>query len=169
MVVRITSISMGIALILLTFSATASLASYCGPDPGCAPPVKVAMRGPGMPYGGPAMAGPRSMYGPAGCPPACPPPSCAPACPPPCPPPSCAPPPCPPPMCQQRGCFNPIGCIFDILTLPLRIFGGWGGDQASCAPPSCMPMAPPSCAPPCPPPVCKVKPPRGGFRPMMPY
>jgi|GEM_PF-5628001 len=157
MVVRITSISLGIALILLTFSATASLASYCGPQ-GC-PPVKVQVRGPGMPYGGPAMAGPRPMYGAPGCPPACPPPSCA--------PPAC-PPPCPPPSCEQRGCFNPIGCIFDLLTLPLRIFGGWGGDQA-CAQPSCMPMAPPSCMPPCPPPVCKVKPPKGGFRPMMPY
>ena len=62
MVVRITSISLGITLILLTFSATASLASYCGPDPGCAPPLKVNVRGPGMPYGGPAMAGPRPMY-----------------------------------------------------------------------------------------------------------
>ncbi len=166
MVVRITSISLAIALILLTFSTTASLASYCGPDAGC-PPVKVQMRGPGMPYGGPAMAGPRPMYGAPGCPPACPPQSCAPACPPPCPPPSCAPPPCPPPTCEQRGCFNPIGCIFDLLTLPFRLFSGWGGDQATCAPPGCMPM--PSCAPPCPPPVCKVKPPRGGFRPMMPY
>ncbi len=163
MVVRITSISLGITLILLAFSATVSLAAYCGPDPGCAPPLKVAARGPGMPYGGPAMAGPRPMYGAPGCPPPCPPPSCAPAC----PPPTCGPPPCPPPMCEQRGCFNPIGCIFDLLTLPLRIFG-WGGEQTSCAPPSCMPMAP-SCAPPCPPPVCKVKPPKGGFRPMMPY
>jgi hypothetical protein len=163
MVVRITSISLGIALILFAFSATASLASYCGPDPGCAPPLKVAARGPGMPYGGPVMAGPRPMYGAPGC---------APACPPPCPPPSCAPacpPPCPPPACQQKGCFNLIGCIFDVLTLPLRMFSGWGGDQACCAPPGCMPMAP-SCAPPCPPPVCKVKPPtRGGFRPMAPY
>ena len=153
MVVRITSISLAIALILLTISTTASLASYCGPDPGCAP-LKVQMRGPGMPYGGPALAGPRPMYG-------------APGCPPPCPPPSCAQPPSPPPTCGQRGCFNPLSCVFDLLTLPLRIFGGWGGDQAACAPPSCMPM--PSCMPPCPPPVAKVKPPKGGFRPMMPY
>ena len=115
MAVRITSISLGIALILLTFSVTASLASYCGPDPGCAPPLKVNVRGPGMPYGGPAMAGPRPMYGAPGCPPPCPPPSCAPACPPPCPPPSCEQPACPPPTCNQRGCFNPIGCIFDLI------------------------------------------------------
>jgi hypothetical protein len=169
MVVRITSISLGIALILFAFSATPSLASYYGPGPGCAPPAKVHVRGPGMPYGGPAMAGPRPMYGAPGCAPACPPPSCAPACPPPCPPPSCGQPACPPPTCNQKGCFNLVGCIFDLITLPLRVFGGWGGDQVSCAPPSCMPMAPPSCAPPCPPPVCKVKPPRGAFRPMMPY
>ncbi len=154
MVVRLTSVVLAISLILLTVGPTASLASYCGPDPGC-PPLKV--RGPAGPYGGPAMASPRMMPGP-GYAPACPPP--------PCPPPSCAPPPCPPPMCESRGCFNPLSCIFDILALPFRWFGGGSGcDQPSCAPP-CMPMQ--SCAPPCPP-VAKVKPPRGGFRPMMPY
>jgi hypothetical protein len=163
MVARITSICVVIALILLTVGSTVSVASYCGPDAGC-PPVKVQVRGPGMmAYGGPAMAPPRSMPGMAGCPPPCPPQMC----PPPCPPPSCAPPPCPPPMCEQRGCFNPLSCVFDLLALPFRLFGyGSGGcDQQACAPP-CMPM--PSCAPPCPP-VAKVKPPKGGFRPMMPY
>ncbi len=163
MVARITSICVGISLILLTVGTTVSVASYCGPDPGC-PPVKVQVRGPGMPCGVPAMAGPRPMPGMASCPPPCPPQQ---MCPPPCPPPSCAPPPCPPPMCEQRGCFNPLSCVFDLLALPFRIFGwGSGGcEQQACAPP-CMPM--PSCAPPCPP-VAKVKPPKGGFRPMMPY
>ena len=163
MVVRITSICVGIALILLTVGTTVSVASYCGPDPGCTP-VKVQVRGPGMPCGVPAMAGPRPMPGMASCPPPCPPQQ---MCPPPCPPPSCAPPPCPPPTCEQRGCFNPLSCVFDLLALPFRIFGwGSGGcEQQACAPP-CMPM--PSCAPPCAP-VAKVKPPKGGFRPMMPY
>ena len=134
MVVRITSISLGIALILLTFSATASLASYCGPDPGCAPPVKVQVRGPGMPYGGPAMAGPRPMYGAPGCPPPCPPPSCAPqACPPPCPPPSCEQPACPPPMCNQKGCFNPIGCIFDLIYFAVQDVRRMGWRSSVCS------------------------------------
>jgi len=165
MAVRITSISLGMALILLAVSPAVSIATYGGPGPFPQ----------GGYYGGPALAGPRPMYGGPGCAPACPPP-----CPPPCAPVKCAPPcppaygpcppPCPPPCEQQRECFNPLSCIFNLICAPFRLFGGGGQgcDMPPCPPPSCMPMAPPSCMPACPPPVAKCKPPKG-YRPMMQY
>ena len=151
MVLRITVI-VAIALAVFATNPAISLGSYCGPD-GC-PPLRVQVRGPGMPMPGPAMAGPRPMAGMPGCAPACPPPCPPMKCPPPCPPPACPPPSCKPP-CEG---FNPLSAIFNLVTLPFRLFsGGAGCEQPPCPPPACMPMM----ASPCPPPIAKCKPERG--------
>jgi hypothetical protein len=161
-----TTVLVAIAVAAFATNPAISLGSYCGPD-GC-PPFRVQVGAPGMPMTGPAMAGPRPMAAMQGCAPACPPPCPPMKCPPPCPPPACGPPACPPPSCKPpcEG-FNPLSAIFNLVTLPFRLFSGGAGQgcEPPCAPPACMPMM----ASPCPPPIAKCKPEKGyGYAPAAP-